>query len=340
MGGNAIPDARRITTAELLEIVAKLTPILEKLYQFCYVPKFMGNKETHGDVDFMVTLPIHDNHRERLKQELQSKHFVVNGTTGSYEYDGVQIDISLHAPEDFVTTCWYKNYGDVSMLIGVMTHHVGLSYGMDGLRLKLGFENGKVVSGHGANVKYYNEIRLSKHPKAIFQFLGLSYEKYSQGFQNQMEIVDFLTKSPYFHAPHFYPYESEDENSAVNERACHRYREKRPSYQEVRRLIKERQDLPVHKIPSKDEMIEIAVKHFKCEKKVEDFVNLATIHCKVKQRFNGEIVGEASGLTHKALGNLMQHLRRAFTQLEIACMTDEEWKDKLGKAIEAYRSLL
>jgi hypothetical protein len=331
MGGNAIPNARRITTAELLEIVEKLMPILKKYYQFCYVPKFMGNKETHGDVDFMVTLPVVDNHRELLKAELQSKHSVVNGTTGSYEYNGVQIDVSLHSAEDFVTTCWYKNYGDVSMLIGVMTHHVGLVYGMDGLRLRLGFEDGKVVSGFKASVHHFHEITLSKSPKAIFQFLGLSYEKYSQGFYDQNEIVDFLAKSPYFFAPHFYPHD---------ESACHRYREKRPSYQEVRRLIKERADLPQTHLPTNEEMIDIAVKHFQCQKKVEDFVNLAVIHDKVKQRFNGDTVGQVSGLTQKALGNLMQHLRKVFTQLEIACMTDEEWKTRLDKAIEAYRSLL
>lgn len=331
MGGNAIPDARRITTAELQDIVTKLTPIIQRYYQFCYVPKFMGNKETHGDVDFMVSLPVVDNHREMMKQELQSKHSAINGDTGSYEYDGVQIDISLHSPENFITTCWYKNYGDVSMLIGVMTHHVGLVYGMDGLRLRLGYDDHQVVNGFKANNHYFHEICLSKHPKAIFQFLGLSYEKYSQGFQTQQEIVNFLSKSHYFNALYFHP---------SDESACHRYREKRPSYQEVRRLIKEQSDLPQNLLPSKNDMVKIAVGHFKCQKKVDDFVNLAEIHSRFKHRFNGERVGQVSGLTNQALGNLMQSLRRMFTQLQIVTMTDQQWTIALEEAVHAYQTLL
>ena len=62
-----------------------------------------------------------------------------------------------------------------------------LKYGQEGLFMNLYNKRGKLGS-----------IMVSKDYPKIFKFLGLSYEKYEQGFNTLEEIFEYIAESPYF----------------------------------------------------------------------------------------------------------------------------------------------
>lgn len=77
-----------------------------------------------------------------------------------------------------------------------MSNRLGLKYGGGGLVIRVWIDEditqdlGKVV--------------LTRDPKAIFSFLDLDYDKWLQGFKDELEIFQFVTRSRYFSPWYYY----------------------------------------------------------------------------------------------------------------------------------------
>jgi hypothetical protein len=81
----------------------------------------------------------------------------------------------------------YLSYNDLGNFIGRLAHGFGLKYGQEGLWYEHQFK--------GKNI---GTVYVSKNYPKIFEFLGLSYERYEKGFNELEEIFTFIAESPYF----------------------------------------------------------------------------------------------------------------------------------------------
>jgi hypothetical protein len=78
--------------------------------------------------------------------------------------------------------------------MGKIFHKFGLKYGYDGVKYIYRLDNEKKLG----------DITVTKNMPRAFEFLGLSYEKFEQGFNTVEDIFDYVIGSPYFQKEAFY----------------------------------------------------------------------------------------------------------------------------------------
>jgi hypothetical protein len=64
--------------------------------------------------------------------------------------------------------------------------------------LKYGFEGLKLVIRDLDDTKKLGELIISTDGEKIFEFMGLSWERYQQGFDNEQEIFEYIVQSRFF----------------------------------------------------------------------------------------------------------------------------------------------
>ena len=154
MGGNAFPDTCRLGRAERDRIVEVVTEALCTIGR-CVAPLELADKETFGDVDFVVCGP-RDAVREALCETLGGTvPFVACGPHDSFlTPERYQVDVTYCPLHLFDMHVAFLSHGDLCMIAG----------------LSLG---GKVVlTQHGLWTRS-PKVVLSTDPDAVTGFLGL-----------------------------------------------------------------------------------------------------------------------------------------------------------------------
>jgi len=165
---------------------------------------FYKNKVTFGDADVLVSTELKAasgdsyqteeafNIRNYIEETCKPNEIFHNGNCWSFDYKELQVDIITTAPEHFDSNLMYLSYNDLGNFIGRLAHGFGLRYGQEGLWLEHQFK--------GKNI---GSVSISKDYPTIFKFLGLSYERWEQGFDELEDIFKFIAASPYFNWKRF-----------------------------------------------------------------------------------------------------------------------------------------
>ena len=111
MGGKAL-DGRRLSTPEYLEMSQHLRDLLLTIFARVYIPIAFGGKESHGDIDLVVTGPRLRPHEfpVAVQELLEATRFQFCPPTYSYLHQGVQVDVHVCPEEEFEACCMYKNH--------------------------------------------------------------------------------------------------------------------------------------------------------------------------------------------------------------------------------------
>ena len=268
------------------------------------VIRSIRNKETFGDLDILYSTwsekPID---RKQIQDMFQPNEIVKNGDVFSFNVEELQVD-AIHVPSS--TRGYASNYfawNDLGNLCGKLFHKFGLKHGHRGLVLPLrdGTHN-------------FEDISLTLNHADALKFVGLDHEKYDDGFDSLEEMFAYVSSSPYYN-PDFYKPENLNTIAKVRDR-------KRQTYNKFL-AFGEAYTGPVFKDFHQDkskylDMIFAAFPH--AYKKFEEAnVKLAAKKF-LRQKFNGDIVAELTGLSGKKLGAFMQHLRGHFAFKESVLM--------------------
>lgn len=153
------------------------------------MPLFYKNKKTFGDADILVSLEGLEGFdiRGYITNEFQPNEIFHNGNCWSFDYKELQVDLITCEPEHFDSNAMYLSYNDLGNFIGRLAHGLGLKYGQEGLWYEHYFK--------GKNI---GTVIVSKDYPKIFDFLGLSYERYLQGFDELEDIFTYIAESKYF----------------------------------------------------------------------------------------------------------------------------------------------
>jgi len=195
MGGRALKKTftRRYEKEEYHQLCEELLPKLAEIFdtEVSLVESFK-HKETFGDMDVLV-LGRRDNNKVK---EILIKAFnpppgqiYCNIHVVSFEHKELQIDLIFTKESQWESSKLFFKYGDLGNLLGKMYHKINLKYGFEGL---------KMVIRDLDDTKKLGEFIISTDGEKIFEFMGLSWDRYLQGFDNEQEIFDYIIQSRFF----------------------------------------------------------------------------------------------------------------------------------------------
>lgn len=299
MGGNCLKDCttRRY---EAEEYYALETIVLNKLRQLFPFSKFTptksyNNKTSFGDMDILTDSEfITQDVIESIIDEFAPKQMFKNGNCLSFEYKEFQIDL-IAAGACYGTSQAYFAYNDLGNLCGRIAHSMGLKLGHDGLSYNFTFNDGTYL---------FKNVVLLTEWKDILPILGMSYERYAQGFEDMEDIFKFVVSSSFFNK-HIFGVENRNHAARVRD-------SKRKTYMEFLAYIEPMAEHPLARLSKEAYLpyLKSSIPHF------EVIYNQAHLEyaeeCKFKERYNGTRVPSVTGLQHKELGTFMKWLKEYY----------------------------
>lgn len=194
MGGNALKTTytERCSNDKFIKLSLELTNVLSTYFNNVKVVKNYSNKETHGDIDIICATDDRTININGLIEKLFKPNEIFNnGNCHSFDYELTQIDIITCGIKDFNSMVHFYNYG-LGNFIGRIAQKVGLKYGQEGFWYN-----------HYVNGQKVGKIMISKDYKKIFEFLGLDYGVWEEGFDTLEDVFDYVTTSKYFNSKMF-----------------------------------------------------------------------------------------------------------------------------------------
>jgi hypothetical protein len=293
MGGLALKsvETRRINREEFDVISNELVTVLKTTFSNVGIPLFYKNKPTFGDIDILVTQnEFGPDMRKYIEYHFSPNEIFHNGNCWSFDYKGVQIDLITTSTLDFPTNMIYFSYNDLGNLVGRLAHGFGLRYGQEGLWYEHYFK--------GQNV---GKIPVSTNYSKTLSFLGLSYERYTKGFDELVDIFEFIASSPYFNWKRYQLVELNKINRDRNK--------KRSSYIAFLDWVEENVADEEHEFQFSEDKSRYLerINLFFPEAELETNIRrLEYLECKklyVKAKFNGGDVMKKYGFSGKELGD-------------------------------------
>jgi len=202
MGGKALNHlgihTERKNTTDFFRIYNEISKKLNASGITCDYIKFYHEKETHGDLDILIKIDstLYNsgiNLENWITDNLKTKGISRNSSIVSFEYDRFQIDF-IPMSEKYWDSCkCFFDFDPIGNLTGKIAHKFGLKFGFHGLEYPYRNFNGKISTN----------IQISTDTEKIFNFLGLDYSRYTNGFNTLTEIFYFITASKYFNTEAF-----------------------------------------------------------------------------------------------------------------------------------------
>ncbi len=294
MGGRAIQNARRVDAAEYRHLVEQVTARLRVALPGTRLEVIQAYraKPDFGDMDILIernVLP--SDWPQRIAAALGSREVVPNGPVCSFEFDGFQVDLITAQSAWFEFALGYFSWNDLGNLIGRIAHKHGFKFGHDGLHYPLRDGDHLVA-----------EVQVTQDFAQALIFLGLDPERGAEGFDTLEDVFAYVASSAYFDPAQF-PLEHRSHRARIRDA-------KRPTYTAFLAWVNGR-TLPVREAPSREARLAAASQAFPGfgERLVAARAALARRQA-VRERFNGRLVCEWTGLRGPALGAFMAQLKR------------------------------
>lgn len=262
----------------------------------CVVVPSYASKETFGDLDVLVSLEGFS--QDRVSQALgavevfRQKNATYCSMGVQLEQDGpvYQVDFLEEPLDSFDFALFYYAFNDLGNLLGILVSSQGLKLKHKGLYYYV-----------KENTQVFAEVLVSRNVEEVLTFLGLSSQRYRQGFDSLEPLFDYVQGSRFFN-PERYLLENRNHRSRTRDR-------KRPTYtaflQYCRVNCKER-DFPNLQPAGLDELCE----HFEGLKdKLSKVFEELEFKSKGRSLLNGHLVRELTGLTGGQLGDFLKELR-------------------------------
>jgi hypothetical protein len=307
MGGRALKKAftRRYSREEFDTVSKELIDIIKVTFDRACTPLFFNNKETFGDIDIIVDSTYNYEYgqkvktdgnfiREFIETQFKPTEIFHNGNAWSFDYKEVQVDFICVESDDFMSNFHYLAFNDLGNFIGRLAQSIGFKYGQEGLWYN-----------HFSDANTKTTIMVSKDYPKIFEFLGLDYARWEEGFDTLEDIFEYAMTSSLFNVEMF---QLSKLNKINRERNL-----KRASYMSFLEYIEGKSDHEDYNANvvslAKENIVDIIDEYFP-EANVK--LHLAQINYEaakkvlIHTKFNGNIVKEKYGLEGKELGIAMK----------------------------------
>lgn len=305
MGGNALKncETHRLDAEDYIELCMRVCYLLHETFpgrELAEIPAY-DNKVDFGDLDIIITSEVVNGIEvtaELITKVFQSKEVVRNGDVFSFEFEGFQVDLILMPSWLFNVSYNYYSFNDLGNLMGRIAHKMGFRYGHAGLTYQLRTSDDHVSA----------DITLSVNSADIFKFLGYSWERFMEGFNELDEVFEFAASTPFFNKQ-IYLLENRNAVSRVRDK-------KRKTYSTFLLWLQEQKGLTEYPWPSFEERggrkdsVEHLQRAFEAFPEFLDEYQAAVLHVQrrneFKKLYNGDLVREWTGLSDVDLGDFMK----------------------------------
>ncbi len=319
MGGNALSTPSvRLAAPRYHEVEQQVVARLKQAFPACRIESIVayGSKADFGDLDILVEATVED-HAAAFASVLQASEIVRNGdvtSIGLVLAEGLfQVDLIRTPAQSFDFCARYFGFNDMGNLLGRIAHKFGAKLGHLGLLYRLRDpENGNCLIA---------EMTITTDFAVALQLLGFDATRYenlrtSGGFHTLEDIFRYVVSSPYANRD-IYLLENRNHASRVRDA-------KRPTYNAFLRWLDAQPagSLPAFPWAAAGDPLR--------ELQRQQFLDAAFAACpafcqswhdamddwlrkkKLRQHFNGTVLGQLTGLDGKALGRLMAQVRHSF----------------------------
>lgn len=312
MGGNALKDfgVQRVDKSTFNKIASKLKQELDLLRDKGVISRYdftasFDSKETYGDADILYL--GNPNTIEGLKEYFKPIGSLNNGDCFSfvYQYEDInfQVDMIKSKPEYYDYNLEYFSFNDRSNLVGVTAKKLGFKVSHKGLLYSINIDN-----------QFVKDILVSTDWQKSLEFL--KFYDIKSTYDNIEEIFESVAKGSYFN-PNLYLFEARNHDARTRDR-------KRPTYNAFLKWLSEN-SFPFAFDYSKTNLDKLKIYMFNRAKKMfgNDFVvEYDKVHLNhknaklIKEKFNGSIVQECTGLEGKDLGNFIVYFKSRFISFD------------------------
>ncbi|THH08498.1 hypothetical protein EW145_g2660 [Phellinidium pouzarii] len=339
MGGKAFAEELgtadvfpRIPARVYLPLKARLAAQLKTLYAYVDTPAKTPEKGDHGDIDFVVCNPLTASGTDSTDSALSKALSHVKDALGAQyckivdgprmsnfavpldaELEGKFCQVDVHVCKDkaeWKRTLFFHSYGDMGMILGLLSRARGFTLGTKGLRTHYAKPNESQISS----------FPLSDSFDEILPFLGLSMETWARGFATRAEVLAWLKTSRFFVPRRLITAFPTQEKKAA--------RNKREMYQEFLELSHAlaAADVPESGLSverAKEDTRQKALVYFK-KKDAYDAIVTANVRERIfRDKFNGTKMMEWTGLHGKVIRVIMHGVRERLSEAEITDMDEK-----------------
>lgn len=319
MGGNALRscnlETRRLNAPEFHALCEKLLVAFADTFagvRIETIPSYNA-KADFGDLDLLVEREkfIAAGGVEALEAWVSLAGFsrgqVRNGDVTSVEWRdnprqeiGFQVDFITSPAKEFDASIAYFSYNDLGNLMGRIAHKMGMVYGHQGLLFPM-----------RDGTHEFDRIQVCPDAKQSMAFLGYDPARFEKGFNDLIDIYEFVVSSSYFNRD-IYLLENRNHVSRTRDR-------KRKTYRGFLEWIENREGLPAYEYPlDKSEWVpKIKAAFPEFDIAYQESVERLAARRFVADRFNGEVVSGITGLTGQSLSKAMRHIKQTMGSEEI-----------------------
>lgn len=300
MGGNALGvPPQRLPAAQYQALGQQIMPVIADCIpgqRLALIPAY-GPKADFGDMALLLSQGEGDP-VPAVATALQARHLSRNGPVASLGLaipEGIfQVDLISVPPEQFDFALRYFAFNDLGNLIGRVAHQYGLKFGHQGLVYPL--------RAPDSPTNLLTDLMVTTDFDTALRFLGYDPAQYqagfSGGFQALEDVFAFVASTPHFR-PEIYLLENRSHVSRTRDR-------KRKAYQAFLSWVAT-QAFPAKPKPDKAAFLEQLFVDLPAFKQTyQDALQQHARHQDFCARFNGQLVGQWTGLQGKALGHFMQ----------------------------------
>ena len=315
MGGTALKhlgfESRRISKEEYFELVSEIKEIGRKHFSAFRDILHYKNKPDHGDIDFLgLYLPLLGESVE-IKGIFNANFYSQNSCVHSFDYKGVQIDLAIQESLDAFTYYYlFSCFSPMGNVLGRIVKQKGLKWGIDGLTYPIKLSDSEQLGN--INVDIHGPYCTFEK---LLEFAGLEnnfgdcFERFKSAFETQEDIFEWLSKSNLFNKDIF---------AFENLNHVNRKRDRlRKDYHSWLEFIK---DKPNKFVGNEDKTVYIKKinNHFgvNINKKAEDLISQHTYKKFLKEKFNGKMVSEWTGLQGEELGKVIKAYKDSIPDFE------------------------
>lgn len=342
MGGNyknsqvpELPAAMRIPKDAYHHICEQINDAfsLKLLGSTWAMPYSVGEKADFGDIDILIPSYLMPAARHQISKfawkdsrgnsyltrfthpESEDSYICTFESMGSTYH--VQVDLIPTDFSHFDFAFGYFSYNDLGNLIGRIAHRRGLKFGHDGLWYI-----------HRRGDRVLAEILVDADFFSAIEYLGFDSNKWTQGFDTFEEMFEWVKNSKYFEYNAF-PLEFQNHRARVRDA-------KRKTYNAFLEWLNwEGEYVPTDKEAN---IARLRADFSFVDKQIIEAEAADDLRIAYKEKINGKVVGEQTGLSGKELGAVMQYVHKVLPMTwEVVKWDDMIIKSGISFAEQLYR---
>lgn len=289
MGGDTFPHlkTRRYSRDEYKKVYEFILEKFSKYFDKIEDTKSLPSKDSYGDIDLLYNSSSKVIDWNDIQKELESSVIAKSGPITSFAYkDEFQVDFIFC--ENYMWERFLMSYGGLFNLLGVCFRKNNMKLTQHGIYY---------IMRHEGKTEQYGTITLSCDYNKCMDFIELDPETFEKEFDTEEQLFEYIINSPFLLILNY-----EDENIGVRRNLIRPLQKKCIewlTHEENKTRMKTFTKTPIEIMDFFEKREEYETEKRKSrERKI------------IRDKFNGKIVGELTGLTKQSLGDFIQYLKK------------------------------